>query len=613
MSFFRFAIPPLCLAFHALFAQSASAQGRSTTTQLTVQVEGLDRRLIAGARLTVRGQAGVSPPSTPAGRTQIPLAPGTQPGTWVTLRLVQSPPGKDFAILSPWDEQVMLPLTSAVTQNYVSVVLVERRARRLLEDPDALAILMRRVLGTEQPPLPSSRPQMMVLAEARERVAREFGVSADSLDAALRAWSARPQQSALDRGLAALYTRNFAAADSALLEADTAGERHLIEVKIFRARSLFEQRRYREGLAVLEPALRLRPDDPTVLTYVAGGLTEAADYASAEPLLRRALAIRERILGPNHLDVAASLWALATLLRTRGDAVEAEQLLRRALTAREAAVGSQDPGVAILLNTLGVVLQDKEDYAAAGPLLRRALAIRERQFGPEHSEVAMVLQNLSVGLQATGKTSEAESLLRRALAIHERAFGPVHPDVAISLNNLGILLQDKGDYASAEPLLRRALDIRERTLGPEHPKVASSLWVLATLLQGRGDAREAEPMLRRALSIQERVLGPHHPDVASSLNGIAAILVDRGTHADSAAAESMHRRSLSIREQALGPDHTEVAISLYNLAALLVGRGERAAAEPLLRRAYSIFERTLGSNHPTTLRVRDRLARLQQP
>ncbi len=40
-------------------------------------------------------------------------------------------------------------------------------------------------------------------------------------------------------------------------------------------------------------------------------------YADAEPLYKRALAIREKALGPNHPDVASSLNNLAELYRTR--------------------------------------------------------------------------------------------------------------------------------------------------------------------------------------------------------------------------------------------------------------------------------------------------------
>jgi len=72
-------------------------------------------------------------------------------------------------------------------------------------------------------------------------------------------------------------------------------------------------------------------------------LTEAGDYAAAEPLLRRALAIKENTLGPDHPQVATNLRNLAVLLGKRGDYAAAEPLLRRALAIDEKALGPDHP------------------------------------------------------------------------------------------------------------------------------------------------------------------------------------------------------------------------------------------------------------------------------
>jgi Flp pilus assembly protein TadD len=57
-------------------------------------------------------------------------------------------------------------------------------------------------------------------------------------------------------------------------------------------------------------------------------------YAQAEPLFRRSLAIREKVLGPNHPDVATSLENLALLCRLTRRIAEAEKLEERAAKIR---------------------------------------------------------------------------------------------------------------------------------------------------------------------------------------------------------------------------------------------------------------------------------------
>ncbi len=298
--------------------------------------------------------------------------------------------------------------------------------------------------------------------------------------------------------------------------------------------------------------------------FVEGGqlLNEAAHYlhqrgryAEAEPLHQRALAIRERALGPDHLDVAQSLNNLAVLFHGQGRTAEAE------------------------------------------PLQQRALAIRERALGPDHLHVAQSLNNLAGLYHDQGRWAEAAPLYLRALAIRERALGPDHPDVANSLNNLAGLHHDQGRTAEAEPLHQRALIIREHALGPDHPDIAQSLNNLATLYHDQGRTAEAEPLQQRALAILERVLGPNHPDVANSLNNLAALYYTQGRTAE---AEPLCQRALAIWERALGPDHPDVATGLENYAALLEKTDRAAEAATLRERAQAIRARHAQANPSTS-------------
>ena len=84
---------------------------------------------------------------------------------------------------------------------------------------------------------------------------------------------------------------------------------------------------------------------------------------------------------------------LAFLHRARGDLAAAQPLLERALAIRENVLGPEHPDTAASVNNLGVLFGDQGDLAAAQPLLERALAIREKALGPEHPDTAMSLTN----------------------------------------------------------------------------------------------------------------------------------------------------------------------------------------------------------------------------
>lgn len=57
-------------------------------------------------------------------------------------------------------------------------------------------------------------------------------------------------------------------------------------------------------------------------------------YAQAEPLYKRSLAIREKTLGPDHPDVALSLENMAVLYIETGTDKESEDLEKQAAAIR---------------------------------------------------------------------------------------------------------------------------------------------------------------------------------------------------------------------------------------------------------------------------------------
>ncbi len=254
-------------------------------------------------------------------------------------------------------------------------------------------------------------------------------------------------------------------------------------------------------------------------------------YQEAEPLIQRALEIRERVLGPEHPDTAQSLNSLALLYWHQGKDEQAEPLIQRALAIYERVLGPEHPDTASSLNNLAILYREQGKDEQAEPLYQRALAIYERVLGPEHPNTATSLNNLAALYDSQGKDEQAEPLYQRALAIMERVLGPEHPDTAQSLNNLAILYRDQGKYEQAEPLYQRALAIRERVLGPEHPDTANSLNNLANLYRHQGKDEQAEPLFQRALAIYEHVLGPEHPSTRATRKNYAELLqkMERGT------------------------------------------------------------------------------------
>ena len=102
-----------------------------------------------------------------------------------------------------------------------------------------------------------------------------------------------------------------------------------------------------------------------------------------------------------HTDRLADVLAARLLMQTgrlldiQGEYAAARPLLERALAIRERSLGPDHPDTATSLNNLALCLQAQGAYAEARPLLERALAIRERSLGPDHPDTRIIRKNLT--------------------------------------------------------------------------------------------------------------------------------------------------------------------------------------------------------------------------
>lgn len=407
-----------------------------------------------------------------------------------------------------------------------------------------------------------------------------------------------------------------------------------------------DQARYLDAVALGKRALAIRerelgsehPHTLQALHSLGVAHEEADDFAAAEPLLRRAAAARQRVLG-EHAQTAASLHKLGNLLRRMGRYAEAEKVLQRALGMREKVLGREHAETASALGSLALLYRNLDQYAKAVPMALRVVAICEKEHGREHPQTATALANLANLYVDTGAYDKAEPLYLRALAIRTKALGPDHQVTAYSLANLGSLYKMRAAYQQAEARFSQALAILEKRLGPEHTDIADMLYRLGDVESLTGAYAQAEALYQRALQIYSKQLGAQHPDTVSAVAALGALYADTGAHAKAeeylqraldgyavsmgkqharnlfplnklaqsqiarglaAQAQQTSQRMLAIAEQSLGPQDRTTAYALTNLGVAHSLAGNTVQARKYLERALVIYEQVLGTEHPET-------------
>lgn len=385
----------------------------------------------------------------------------------------------------------------------------------------------------------------------------------------------------------------FEASDPGEAPGDTITARELLERGVERAGEL-------EG----QPEVQATMLDEMGRVYQSLGR-----YDRAEPLLRRALALRRSLHGEDHLEVAKSLDNVATVLQKKGRYDEAEPLFRRALAVRRGLGDRAEANVDVGLNNLALLLHLRGKFDEAERLYRRSLATKRERFGDGSAEVATALHNLASLLRKAGDAESAEPLYRRALDVRRGELGADHPLVAQTVDHLGALLVGEGDHGAADSLLRDALEVRRRVLGEDHPDVTVSLHNLARLRREEGRYDEAEALAREVLARDRRQLGQRHPYVADGLIGLARVHLERG---EAGEAEPLLRNALDIREEALPADHWEVAETEGLLGECLAALGRHADAEGLLRESHARLLSVFGAEDRRTRRASERLAAMRR-
>jgi tetratricopeptide (TPR) repeat protein len=317
-------------------------------------------------------------------------------------------------------------------------------------------------------------------------------------------------------------------------------------------------------------------------------LNSEGRFSAAHDQCRQALELRRRELGSDHPDIANSLFRLGQLAGRFARAGSDEQglaNLRDALAIEERVLGPEHPQVHLTLVTIADVEIRLGRYDDALAHDRRALAIAERSFGGDSIRVARVLWSLGQVLRRQQRNAEAGDIFRRALAITEKAVGPQHSHTAIAHQHVGDALQAQNDYAGALQHYRVAESVLQATVGPTHPNFAIMVLNICSMQLELKHPRQALAACERGLPVLEGAVGRDGPPVADALVGlIARVHAANGRTQDALAALE---RGIAIWPASDPNAATRIADGELTLAQTLWERGpaERPRARGLARRA----------------------------
>lgn len=209
------------------------------------------------------------------------------------------------------------------------------------------------------------------------------------------------------------------------------------------------------GLGAYRRAMRVweRNGHPMVfLTAVSLGSfhLECGEPAEAEIIWKNVLEKRVSGLHETDLRVARALALRGGILMVRKKYAEAEPLVRRALDIWQRQLGPDEVRTVSIRNTLALLHAHMRRYDEAVQDERQAVAVVERAYGAGHPLLARLYGNLSAIYDRAGRGAEAEASCRKALDLAVAGFGSDSPVTADLLQSHSVLLRKLNRRAEAD-------------------------------------------------------------------------------------------------------------------------------------------------------------------
>jgi tetratricopeptide (TPR) repeat protein len=224
------------------------------------------------------------------------------------------------------------------------------------------------------------------------------------------------------------------------------------------------------------------------------------DYARAEHLYELAVDAAQSDLSRHAPEVFDALHELMHLQYCyMGDYGRSLPVARRAFALREEELGPEHPALWRELVSIGQAcyLSGRRDEAESA--FGKAAILTQRALGPQHPDTVAARGQLFQFLRNTRKYDELERLLIPIVETED----VVEQGVAPPIETLAWIFRDQHRWAEAEPLYRRLLAQAEHATGERVRPVARWKRELADAVRGLGRTDEAIALYEQALDLEE--------------------------------------------------------------------------------------------------------------
>ncbi|MCX5360048.1 FxSxx-COOH system tetratricopeptide repeat protein [Streptomyces sp. NBC_00124] len=365
---------------------------------------------------------------------------------------------------------------------------------RLRDEESTGLTLCEQVLARWRVRLPPTHPSMLVLVHQHADMLRRCGRYREA--------------EAVDRAAVEQLADERPAEDADLLRAKASLGGSLMALGLFgEARQLFQQV-WRAYDAQEGPEAFRTQDSLHNLGLALGLLGRNLEAAAVHGEL---LALRERLLRPNHQLTLLSGLTYARSLRLLGRHEEATELQNTNTRLHRQTMGNYHPQTLSAVHNMALCLPGSGDVSGAGDMLRVLLERCQQLLGARHPMTLMVQSDHASLLRSHGDPGESAELTRQVVEGYRHLLGDDHPNTLGVLGNLGLVYWRLGNHDDARNLIEQSLRGMRTAVGADHPWSLGCALNVAAVRHLSGRQEEAAALREDTLRRARQVVDEGHP------------------------------------------------------------------------------------------------------
>ena len=249
-----------------------------------------------------------------------------------------------------------------------------------------------------------------------------------------------------------------------------------------------------------------------IATKLGTFLLDDGKYSMAVELYSKALEVKTRLLGTDHLETVSTMNQLAQSYLRMGRLNEACELQEKALETLKDTVGERHEDALETAAELGYTYWKLGRLRDSAALCEVAVETSVNVFGKRNLTTLKIFTRLATLYWGQSRLMDARRLDEDVLTFRKAILGDHHPDTLLAMHNLALTFRMQRQFEASAKLDETALEGRRQLLGDEHPDTIHSMANLSKTYWYQGRTDEAADLQRVALDLSIRVLGEQHPE-----------------------------------------------------------------------------------------------------